>query len=263
MSAELSGGCVRVKRSGPVWTLTLSHPERRNALTWDMYDQLAAACAEAQECEDLRVVVIRGAGGDAFAAGTDIHQFVEFTSGDQGLDYERRVGAVLASIAALNVPVVGVVQGPAVGAGLAIAALCDVLVATPDAVFGVPVARTLGNCLPPHVVARLHSRLGVSRTSAMLLTSTLLTAADCAAAGFVHQVVEPDHLEPVVERLLNRIVSSAPLTVAGLKEIQRRIEASIPAVDADDVLLRCYGSEDFREGVAAFVARRRPTWRGN
>lgn len=255
-------GRVILSRDGGVLHVTLSNPERRNALTWDMYDQLAAACAEVGQDAGIRAVVLRGQGA-AFAAGTDIGQFRDFTSGADGVAYEHRVGAVLEQLLAIDVPVLAVVDGPAVGAGLAIAACSDVIVASDEAVFGVPVARTLGNCIPPLVMGRLHERLGVARTMAMLLTAKLLSAEDAAIAGFVFTVVRADELDAVVADLTRRIVASAPLTLASLKEIDRRLGRARNPVDADDVLERCYGSDDFHEGVSAFLEHRKPQWTGH
>jgi formyl-CoA transferase len=257
-------GSVRSRRDGPVLHVELANPARRNALTWEMYDELQQLCVAARTDPGLRVVVLRGA-GEAFAAGTDIAQFTEFDGAADGLDYERRVGAVLEDLLAVPVPVLGVVDGPAVGGGLALAACCDVLVATDRAVFGAPIARTLGNVLAPAAVARLQRRLGVSRTMSMLLTAGIIGAAEAAAAGFVHTVVPPDELDEAAAELTKRLASGAPRTLAGLKEIDRRLAAADGSgdVDADDVLADCYGSADFREGVAAFVARRAPRWSGS
>ena len=252
---------VHSRREGAALHLVLANPARRNALTWEMYDQLQKACTDARSDPDLRVVVVRGA-GEAFAAGTDIAQFTEFTGAEDGLAYERRIGAVLDDLLALSVPVLGVVDGPAVGGGLAIAACCDVLVASERAVFGAPITRTLGNCLPPAVVARLQRRLGAGRTMAMLLTARTIDAREAAVAGFVHAVVAADELDATADEVAGRLAAGAPRTIAGLKEIDRRLWAADRAVDADDVLADCYGSADFREGVAAFLARRRPEWSG-
>jgi formyl-CoA transferase len=255
------GPAVLSRREGAALHVVLSHPARRNALTWAMYDELQKVCAMARTDPDVRVVVIRGA-GDAFAAGTDIAQFTEFAGADDGLEYERRVGTVLEHLLALPVPVLGVVDGPAVGGGLAIAACCDVLLASDRAVFGAPIVATLGNCLPPTVVARLHRRLGAARTTAMLLTAQLLGAPEAATAGFVHTVVPPAELDAAAAALTARLAAGAPRTVAALKEIDRRLTAVDRAVDADDLLADCYGSADFREGVTAFLARRPPEWTG-
>ncbi len=254
-------GRVDVRREGPVIYAELANPRRRNALTWAMYDQLAALCDTVAGDPDVRLVVIRGA-GDAFAAGTDVHQFVDFADGADGLAYERRVGRVLDQLLALRVPLMGVVDGPAVGAGLAIAAVCDILVATPRARFGVPIARTLGNCIPAAVLARLQQRLGAARTMAALLTARLIDADDAVAAGLVYAVWPAEELEAGVADLVRAVSTGAPLTLATLKEMDRRLAATTAAVDDADLLERCYGSADFREGVTAFLEHRRPVWAG-
>jgi enoyl-CoA hydratase len=253
---------LEVERDGPVLRATLSNPGRRNAITWPMYDALEQVEPAVADDPGIRVVVIRGAGGEAFAAGTDIRQFTDFTTGEQGVEYEHRVGRVIASLLRIRVPVVAVVEGPAVGAGMAIAACSDLVVATPDAVFGAPVARTLGNTLPPAVVARLQQRLGAGRTMAMLLTARLLSATEAASAGLVAEVVERELLDAHVAELLARICSSAPLTLASLKEIERRVLRDGAAAEADDVLASVYGSRDFQAGVAGFLNHERVEWEG-
>ncbi|MGI5214371.1 enoyl-CoA hydratase [Plantactinospora sp. CA-290183] len=258
----MADGELLVEQRDGLVRLTLANPERRNALTWRMYDGLAAACARINEDPRVRAVLLRGAGGRAFAAGTDIRQFTEFRSGEDGVAYERRIGQVLARLAAVRVPVVAVVEGPAVGAGLALAAYCDIVLATPDAVFGVPIAHTLGNCLTPAVISRLQRRLGHGRTMAMLVTATLLTAEEAAAAGLVAEVVPRTDLDDRVEALLARLAGGAPLTLAAFKEIDRRLAAFAGEVEADDVLRACYGSEDFATGVRAFLAHEPPRWTG-
>lgn len=253
---------LQVERDGPILRATLSNPGRRNAITWPMYDALEQLEPTVAEDRDIRVVVLRGAGGEAFAAGTDIRQFANFTTGEQGVDYEHRVGRVLASLLRIRTPVVAVVEGPAVGAGLALAACSDLVVATPDAVFGAPVARTLGNTLPPVVLARLFQRLGASRTMAMVLTARLLSATEATAAGLVSEVVDRDALDEHIAELLARICANAPLTLASLKEIERRVLRDGADAEADDVLASVYGSQDFRAGVTAFLSHERVEWEG-
>jgi enoyl-CoA hydratase/carnithine racemase len=167
---------------------------------------------------------------------------------------------VLESLLRIRVPVVAVVDGPAVGAGLALAACADLVVATPDAVFGAPVARTLGNTLPPLVLARLFQRLGVGRTMGMALTARLLPATELD--GFVTDVVERDQLDKHVDDVVQRICTNAPLTLSSLKEIERRVLRDGPAAAADDVLELVYGSRDFRAGVAGFLNHERVEWEG-
>jgi enoyl-CoA hydratase len=251
---------LEVERDGAILRLTLSNPGRRNAITWPMYDALEQVESTVDGDRDIRVVVLRGAGGEAFAAGTDIRQFTDFTTGEQGVEYEHRVGRVLESLLRIRVPVVAVVEGPAVGAGLALAACSDLVVATPDAVFGAPVARTLGNTLPPPVLARLFQRLGAGRTMAMVLTARLLSASELD--GFVTEVIEREQLTARVGELLERICSNAPLTLAALKEVERRILRDGAAADADDVLASVYASRDFQAGVAGFLNHERIEWEG-
>jgi enoyl-CoA hydratase len=259
-TGEDPGSVTIVEQDDVAW-VTLTNPGRLNAFTWRMYDELEGLPGYLRQRPAIRAVVLQGSGG-AFAAGTDISQFTRFSTPEQGLAYEHRVAAVLQGLIDLAIPTIAVVSGPAVGAGLAVAASCDIVLATPDAVFGAPIARTLGNCLPAAVVARLHARLGVGRTTAMLLTATLLPAGDAAVAGFVHKVLAPEGLSDELARLLKRVRTGAPLTLAALKETSRRVEAAAPPVDSDDLLRSCYGSEDFREGVAAFLEHRHPIWKG-
>lgn len=254
-------GSVNITTTGDVARVMLSNHGKLNAFTWKMYDELAALPAYLDAHEHIRAVVVQGE-GDAFAAGTDINQFKDFLSGEQGLEYENRVGTILDGLNGIRVPTIAVVNGPAVGAGLAVAAICDLVIATPSAFFGAPIARKLGNCLPPPVIMRLRARLGINRTMAMLLTSTMISAQEAHTAGFVHRIVAPDALDQEVTRILNRLTTSAPLTLASIKEISRRIENVAHQVDADDLLRLCYGSDDFQEGVAAFTDHRTPVWKG-
>lgn len=242
--------------------LTLSNPRQRNALTMGMYDQLELACEEIDADEQVRVTVLRGAGGRAFAAGTDIREFRGFASGADGVAYEERVGRAVGRLAALRMPVVGAVEGPAVGAGIALAACCDLVVCTPDATFGAPIARTLGNCLAPAVIARLYAGLGRARTLRALLTAELIGAGEAVEAGFVQQVVEREEFDACVAGLCERVARNAPLTLAALKEADRRVLAASAPGPADDLYELCYGSRDFREGVSAFLGKRTPSWEG-
>lgn len=243
--------------------LTLSNPRQRNALTMGMYDQLELACEEIDADPEVRVTVLRGAGSRAFAAGTDIREFRGFTSGADGVAYEKRVGRAVERLASVRMPVVGAVEGPAVGAGIALSACCDLVLCTPDAVFGAPIARTLGNCLAPAVVARLYASLGRARTLRALLTAELIGAQEALTAGFVQEVVEREEFDERIAATCAGIARGAPLTLAALKEADRRVLAASAPGPADDLYELCYGSRDFREGVTAFLDKRTPDWQGN
>src|SRR5262249_39539684 len=159
VEAIMSDGEVRYVRNGSVATVTFDRPAARNAMTWQMYEQLGEACRRIQQEDGLRVAVFRGAGGKSFIAGTDIAQFQAFRGGEDGMAYEARMEGYLAAIEVFPVPTLAVIEGFAIGGGLAIAAACDLRIATPGARFGVPIARTLGNCLSMPNYARLVAAL--------------------------------------------------------------------------------------------------------
>ena len=253
-------GVVRLERRDATATITFDRPGARNALTWAMYEELDQALDRVGSDSNVRVVVLRGAGGN-FAAGTDISQFTAFTSGDDGVDYEHRLEGVLTKLESLSAVSVAAVDGYAAGGGLAIAAACDLRIASPNAQFGVPIARTIGNCLSMSNYARLVASLGAARTKAMLLTAEFMSADEARSMGFVLRVLEPHAFERELDLLCVRLASHAPLTLQVTREAVRRI-VSRSASEGDDLLRRVYGSRDFREGVAAFVDKRKPRWEG-
>lgn len=256
-----SDGEVRLTREGPVAKVIFDRPQSRNAMTWRMYEQLGEICAELRGDPALRVAVFRGAGGKAFVAGTDIAQFLEFTSGEDGLAYEARMEAYLGALESLPMPTLAVVEGWAIGGGLAIAACCDLRIATPGSRFGVPIARTLGNCLSVANTARLVAALGVARAKRILLMAEMIGAEEALAGGFVAELVEPADIDRRIAELCDRLVHNAPVTMRVAKEtIRRLLHAGLPP--DDDLVRACYGSADFHEGVRAFVEKRDPQWTG-
>ena len=260
-SASVSD-CVLVVRDGPVVTLTFNRPQARNAMTWDMYQRLHDTCEEVDADDSVRVLVLKGAGGKAFVAGTDISQFSSFESGDDGLRYEREGEQRTGRIARVKKPVIAQIQGYAVGGGLGIAAGADLRVATPDSKFGAPIARTLGNCLSMQAYARYLDLFGPSRLKEMIFTARLLSADEALAAGFVHEIVAAEAIEARVAELAQTIASHAPITLWVTKEALRRIQAARAVPDGDDLISATYGSADFREGVRAVVEKRPPRWTG-
>lgn len=247
---------------GEVGTLTLNRPRARNALTYAMYDGLRDLC-EAQAREPtLRALVITGAGDKAFAAGTDINQFRDLRTAEDALAYETRIEGVLDALERVPMPTVAAIRGACTGGGAAIAAACDLRVATRDARFGFPIARTLGNCLSAANLRRLTALIGAGRVREMIFTSALLTAEQAQQAGLVSTVVDDGAaLEAHLEALLGTLLEQAPLTLRATKETLRRLQQAERVDDADLVAL-CYTSADFREGLEAFLAKRKPTWQG-
>jgi enoyl-CoA hydratase/carnithine racemase len=257
----MSDGTVHYRRDGVIGRIIFDRPAARNALTWDMYEQLARACEQIGSDPELRVAVLRGAGGQAFVAGTDIGQFREFKSPQDGVDYERRIEAYLTALESLKLPTLAVVEGWAVGGGLAIAAACDICIATPGARFGVPIARTLGNCLSIANHSRLVAMFGSPRVRRMLLLAEQLSAEELATAGFVAEIIAPAQLDQRIEEICSRLAGNAPVTMRVTKESLRRLlHAGLP--DGEDLIRECYGSEDFRAGVEAFLRKREPRWTG-
>ncbi|PYR41865.1 MAG: enoyl-CoA hydratase [Acidobacteria bacterium] len=250
--------------AGPIATLTFNRPDARNAMTWEMYDALVDACERVDRDEALRVLVLRGAGGKAFVAGTDISQFQTFADRHDGLKYEERLDAVLDRIERVAKPTIAQVEGVAAGGGCAIALVCDLRVATPASTFGIPIARTLGNCLSGATYSRLVDLVGPAAVKDLLFTGRFLDAAEAYALGLVNRIVAADAIGDAVAGLASEIAANAPLTVRATKEMIRRVLAARrlrPGDDADLVEL-CYTSEDFHEGVAAFLAKRKPRWTG-
>src|SRR5215469_2552520 len=228
-------------------------------MTMAMYDQLAAACAEIAADPDLRVATFRGT-GEAFVAGTDIREFLAFDSAEDGIAYEQRIDEVITAIESLPVPTIAAVEGAAMGGGLAIAAACDLRIATPAARFGVPIALTLGNCLSLANTARLVAVLGPSLTKRLLLLADSISAEEALSCGFVVKVVPREGIDDAVNVMCRQLASHAPITMRVAKESIRRLTGA-PA-PGDDLIRAAYGSTDFRAGVRAFLAKQRPQWTG-
>jgi enoyl-CoA hydratase len=257
----MTDGQVHYRRDGAVVTVIFDRPAAHNAMTWAMYRQLDEACARIRSEPDLRVAVLRGSGGKAFIAGTDIAQFQAFRSGDDGVAYEKKMEVTIEAVETLPVPTLAVIEGFCIGGGLAIASACDLRIATPPSRFGVPIARTLGNCLSVANYARLVAGLGAARAKRMLLLAENLSAEEALASGFVSEIVASADLDARVAALTDRLAHHAPITMRVTKEaIRRLLHAGLP--DGDDLAHEAYGSDDFRIGVDAFVAKRTPQWTG-
>ena len=253
---------IRTERRGRSLWIRVDRPAARNAMTFAMYDRIAAICRDANADTSVKAVVLTGS-GDAFVAGTDIAQFVDFKEASQALEYERRMDAWLGAIEDVRVPTIAALRGPVVGGGLAIAAACDLRVAAPSARFGVPVARTLGNCFSAANLVRLAALVGLGRVKELVLTARLIDAQEALAVGLVSEVVaSEDALEARVDELVEQLASFAPLTLRATKEMVRRIRARMMPDEASDLVALCYTSADFREGVTAFIERRKPVWKG-
>jgi enoyl-CoA hydratase len=245
--------------------LTFNRPQSRNAMTFEMYDRLGAIAREANSDDALRCIVLTGAGEKAFVAGTDIGQFREFRTEEDAVAYEERMEREIGSLAQVRIPTIAAVRGACTGGGFAIAAACDIRVGSPSARFGIPIARTLGNCLSMASLNLLVDLLGPARAKEMLFTARLIEAPEAREIGLVNELVDSEEsLIPRVESLAEQIAGNAPLTIRAVKEGIRRILAGrhIDPREGRDLIVACYLSEDFREGMSAFLEKRKPNWQG-
>jgi enoyl-CoA hydratase/carnithine racemase len=253
-----------VERRGALRWVTFNRPDARNAMTWNMYERLARVCEEVNQDSSVKALVFTGAGGEAFVSGTDISQFRSMTSERDFLDYERRGTTVLRTVESVRVPTIAAIAGACTGAGAAIANCCDLRIASPSARYGFPIARTLGNGLSMSNYARAMALLGMPRLKDLIFRARLMNATEMLSAGLVSEVTNDEaSLLPRAQELAEELAGHAPLTLWVTKESLRRIrDRMVPPDDDSSLLLSVYMSSDFREGVEAFLEKRRPNWKG-
>ncbi len=246
--------------SDGIGRITFNRPQARNALTFNMYRRLAEICMAAGNDRSLKVLILTGAGDKAFASGTDINQFRAFSSPQDAIDYETRIDQVLGTLEQCQVPTIAAINGVCAG-GAGIAACCDIRIGTRTAKFGFPIARTLGNCLSMSNLGRLSRLIGAARLKEIIFTARLIEADEAAGLGLLNEVVEDRAgLERRAGELARLVASHAPLTLRATKQALLRMQ---PAVREDEeLILMCYQSRDFREGMDAFLSKRQPQWTG-
>ena len=255
----MDSGEVRYDKQGRTVYLTFSRPEVRNAMTWSMYEQLREACERLREDDHVRVAVLRGDGREAFISGTDIRQFSEVSTADDGIGYENLIEGVLETLESVPKPTIAILDGYVMGGGLMIAAVCDFRICTPDAKFGLPIARTVGNCLSMRNCARLVALLGVAEVKRLIMLADVISAEEALTSGLVTEIVERNRLKQRVEEFSAELEGNAPLTIWAAKEgLRRLVLSNLP--NGDDIVRAVYGSEDFREGVSAFLEKRVARW---
>ena len=249
-----------------IGTIILNRPHRRNALTFGMYEQIRQICARAGTADDphhLKVIIFKGGGDKAFAAGTDISQFRNFSSHQDAIDYEQMIERVLHEIEQCKIPTIAALNGFVTGGGAAIAACCAIRIGTQSLQLGVPIAKTLGNCLAIANLRRFVSLIGEARTAHILLTAQLVDAQSALTAGFITELcADQDELEERAQQLGHSITQSAPLTIQASLMGLRRLRAATPLPDDHDLITMCFGSNDFKEGVSAFFEKRPADWTG-
>jgi enoyl-CoA hydratase len=243
--------------------VTFNRPQARNAFTFAMYERLAEICQQASGDRSIKVLVFQGAGDKAFASGTDINQFRAFKTPQDALDYEGRIDRVLGQLEQCRVPTIAAISGACTGGGAGIAACCDLRVGTKTTRMGFPIARTLGNCLSMSNFSRLTALIGPARVKDIIFTARLVGAEEAASIGLLTEVVEDlPALEKRAAELANLIAGHAPLTLNATKQALSRLTRRLSREEGQDLILQCYMSADFREGMDAFLNKRTPQWKG-
>ncbi|MBV9785483.1 MAG: enoyl-CoA hydratase/isomerase family protein [Acidisphaera sp.] len=243
--------------------ITFNRPQARNALTFAMYERLGEICHRADEDRGIKALLLTGAGEKAFAAGTDINQFRAFKTPEDAIAYEERNDRVIGALEQCRVPTIAAIAGACTGGGAGIAAACDLRIAAGNARFGFPIARTLGNCLSMANYNRLANLIGPARVKDIIFTARLVDAQEAASIGLVNEVVpEVERLMVRADELVQSVAANAPLTLRATKEALRRLRPPPGQDQGEDLVLMCYMSRDFREGMEAFLNKRAPVWRG-
>jgi enoyl-CoA hydratase/carnithine racemase len=243
--------------------VTFNRPQARNAFTFAMYERLAEICGQADRDPAIKVLVLQGAGDKAFASGTDINQFRAFKTPQDALDYESRIDRVLTTLEQCRVPTIAAITGACTGGGAGIAACCDLRIGTKTTRYGFPIARTLGNCLSMANLSRLTALVGPARVKDLIFTARLLSAEEMASVGLLNEVVEDvAALQKRAGELATLIAGHAPLTLRSTKQALARLQRRLSREEGEDLILMCYMSGDFREGLDAFLNKRQPQWRG-
>lgn len=252
---------LQEERDGTLWII-FNRPAARNALTFGMYEQLADICRNVPLDGSIKAIVISGAGGKAFAAGTDMSQFRAFETAQDALDYEDKIEAVLGAVERTPLPTIAAINGACTGGGASIAAVCDLRIGSQSLKFGFPIARTLGNCLAAGNLARLSALIGPARVREMIFTARLIPADEALSVGLVSELLpDEDALMARAAELAATVGQMAPLTLRATKEAMRRNQAAL-TVDDDDLIELCYMSDDFRNGMEAFLSKQKPQWKG-
>jgi enoyl-CoA hydratase/carnithine racemase len=243
--------------------ITFNRPQARNAFTFRMYEQLAEICQQAENDSSVKVLLLTGAGEKAFAAGTDISEFKSFSTPEDALNYESRIERVLTALENSRVPTIAAIAGVCTGGGFTIAGCCDLRIGAANARFGVPIGRTLGNCLSMSNYVRMAALLGPARVKDIIFTARLIDAEEACKIGLLGEVLpDYDNLQHRANELARTVASQAPLTLRATKEALRRIREKMNPEEDRDLVLMCYMSRDFREGMDAFLNKRPPKWTG-
>ena len=253
---------ILTERRGPVLWIRINRPEARNAMKAAMYDRLVGICGEINADDELRAVVLTGVGEAAFIAGSDIAELENITTGDATVAHARKLDTIMTAVENVRIPIIAAIRGACTGGGMSIATACDLRIATPSARFGFPVARTLGNCLSIANYARLVDIVGATMVKEMVYLAKLIDAQRAYELNYVTEIVAEYALLDRAAEMAATIAGNAPLTIRATKEALRRLAYEGRNADDRDLILSCYTSNDFREGMTAFFEKRPARWTG-
>ncbi len=255
---------ILFNRDGNIATVTLNRPERLNALNRAMWEGLGEVMRRLSADDSLRCVVLRGAGGKAFAAGADIAEFAgERADARQAKGYGELIHATMQAVAQCKHPTVALIEGACVGGGLEIAAMCDMRVCGSSSRFGVPINK-LGLTMGYGELAGLLALVGRAVALEILLEGRVFTAEEAYRKGLVNRVVPDTEVEKESYALARRIADGAPLVARWHKQFIERLTPGVAIPPAEwDEGFACFDTADYREGVRAFLAKTKPDFKGH
>jgi len=254
---------ILVERDGPIVTVVLNRPEKLNSLTKPMWQRLAEVMEELSADDDVRCIVLRGAGEKSFAPGNDISEFeTDRSNPEQAKAYGEILRRTLAALENCRHPTVAMIQGICVGGGLEIAALCDIRICGESSRFGIPINK-LGLVMTHAELAPLIKLAGPAVVLEILLVGRVFGAAEAKDKGLVNRVVADAQVKTEAYKTADRIATGAPLVARWHKAFMKRLEDPTPLTEAEkDEGYACYATEDFAEGYKAFLAKKTPDFKG-